>query len=212
MNNVFSDQPEISAFSDWFENILFTPLTRGRATSGEVSANAFSLAATEKMSFQTNFRSLVFHRTWIKLDELYGDILFLVIFYFFKKTSPHQLQLFGRMLQHCFTVKLQKMLCGLLTVGQQGGRGDNHWTQDFYQTFTLKSWIKRDARVVFFSFSVFTNLFPDSLTRKRKRKVNSSSPSVSHVSWSWLKSWKRSEQKQRKTENSQTTSSDTAGV
>lgn len=51
-------------------------------------------------------------QTWIMPDEFYGAILYLVFcfwlcFHLFK-TSSHLPKLFGKMLQHCFVVELQK--------------------------------------------------------------------------------------------------------
>ena len=43
-------------------------------------------------------------KTWVLLDEMYGAILCI----FSSCFPPHLLQLFRRMLQCCFDVKLQK--------------------------------------------------------------------------------------------------------
>ena len=57
------------------------------------------------MSFQISFGTLGILETYAGRGVLN---LFYVYFLFRLNTNPHLLQLFRRMLQHCFAVKIQK--------------------------------------------------------------------------------------------------------
>lgn len=89
------------------------------------------------------FAILRLPETWVAPDEIMEQccVFFLAVFSHFK-TSPRLRQLFGKMLQHCFVVKRQKMFCGLrnftppLSVGEESFLG---WTYPLEECFLFTS-------------------------------------------------------------------------
>lgn len=89
------------------------------------------------------FAILRLPETWVAPDEIMEQccVFFLAVFSHFK-TSPRLRQLFGKMLQHCFVVKRQKMFCGLrnftppLSVGREIFLG---WTYPLEDCFLFTS-------------------------------------------------------------------------
>ena len=76
----------------------------------------------------------------VGLPETWARQAFIIIFVCFK-TSPHLLQLFQRMQQGCFAVKLQKCFLDNETspnFPSAWGWADNDWTEHFWVDFPFK--------------------------------------------------------------------------